>query len=837
MFRYPKLISVLYPLWFYLLIFGGIAEARAENTVHGELSILFTDGFRGRLQSDAYHLGLDAFETPIRQRQSEIGAENLIAIDLGNSVAPFYLSRMDKGQSMLEALVALGYDVMVPGSYEFEYEADFFQSASVGEEGISMLCANLLRPDGKPFLPPYRILERGGLKIAILGIMDVEMRKYILDENFVLPSDKTQTTELQLAEPFSVLKNLISHLKQSVDFIILISNFPYEKNMELAHQLPEIHLIIGKQGARFREQRTEVRAGIDEHESRTLVVTAEDYLGRIDIRWEAANQRRVIPTPLNPPASKGKRSGGADGGESANDVSRFTFHVTNFQRIKAERKRQPSPGLIEKLEKLERLFQAYCQSRYGRHPDIALCQLPPDITEEELARFVLYVMLFRTHSELGLIHHRHFDFSYWKEIVADHQLTPRECFLLMPENYGLLTVRLLGQVLNQLSRQSRAEKAVNRDYLHFLSVKPMLDDQGKWFVHRLPIRDNELYASCSINILINGGSAFQGLTTGTHVKTKFKMTSYLRFFPDGTTKIIRDVLIDYLRERPPEQLMETGSQLAELPYLQRPLWRLQIPDTGVSFNSNRARNSQTYPNVTIPELQKAEITALRLQGQAKVTRETALLLWENLLQTELGQIKVGLNPFREDKDELSVSTNLIFKFLNITTGVRPFAGLRLDTEFTREERREHQQDLIVKTGVTLPDGWFFSSSRLSYSRIIDLNTGRTKRKGLNAFNLDTQVMIPRAGRGVRWTTTLHGTYFLSDTTANSERRQFLMKAESALKILVVQNLSVAPTFAAIIFKGVDEPTLAQAYLFSMRFSYFKDWKWQYMRYFLRGRRE
>ncbi|MBI1923375.1 hypothetical protein HYR99_03900 [Candidatus Poribacteria bacterium] len=835
MFRYPKLISVLYPLWFYLLIFGGIVEAQVENTVHGELSILFTDRFRGRLQSDAYHLGLDAFETPIRQHQSEIGAENLIAIDLGNSVAPFYLSRMDKGQSMLEALVALGYDVMVPGSYEFEYGADFFQSASVGEEGISMLCANLLRPDGKPFLPPYRILERGGLKIAILGIMDVEMRKHILDENFVIPSDKTQTTELQLAEPFPVMKNLISHLKQSVDFIILISNFPYEKNLELAHQLPEINLIIGKQGARFREQRTEVRAGGDENESRTLVVTAEDYLGRIDIRWETANE------PIN---GANERISESTNQILTHHVSQpapiyrgFTFHVTNFQRIKAERKRQPSPWLIETIEKLERQFQAYCQSRYGRPPDAALCQLPPDITEEELARFVLYVMLFRTHSELGLIHHRHFDFSYWKEIVADHQLTIRECFLLMPENHGLLTVRLLGQVLNQLSRQSRAEKAVNRDYLHFLSVKPMLDGQGKWFVHRLPIRDNELYASCSINVLINGSSVFQGLTTGTHVKTKFKMTSYLRFFPDGKTKIIRDVLIDYLRERPPEQLMETGSQLTELTYLQRPLWRLQIPDTGVSFNSNRARNSQTYPNVTIPELQKAEITALRLQGQAKVTRETALLLWENLLQTELGQIKVGLNPFREDKDELSVSTNLIFKFLNITTGVRPFAGLRLDTEFTREERREHQQDLIVRTGVTLPDGWFFSSSRLSYSRIIDLNTGRTKRKGLNALNLDTQVMILRAGRGVRWTTTLQGTYFLADTTANSERRQFLMKAESALKIPVVQNLSVAPTFEAIIFKGMDEPTLAQAYLFSMRFSYFKDWKWQYMRYFLRGRRE
>ena len=612
-----------------------------------------------------------------------------------------------------------------------------------------------------------------------------------MDENF---------TELRIVEPLSILKGIIPQVQRQSDLIILMSNFPYEENLELAHQIRGIDLIVGRQGMRFPNQRTEVRTptGQDNHENRTFVVTAGDYLGKIDLEW--SNQK---------------------------------LDIVSFQRVKVQAPIKQSAELTNRVEVLEGLFRDYCLRRYGRHPDETLCYFPPQISEDDFARFVLYVMLSGTHSELGLIHSALFDFSYWTDVIADHQLTIRECFLLMPENHSLLTVRLSGKTLNQLAHQSQTEKGVGHTYLHFLSVKPVLDDtDGEWLVHRLPIRDEELYASCSINVLINGGSTYHGLTTGSHIKTKFKMTSYLRFFPDGETKIVRDILIDSLLET--NQLIPIGTDFLALPYLQRPLWRLQIQETGVSFNLNRAQNSEIYTNVTIPELQKAEITTLRLQGQVKVTRETASLLWENLLQTDVGQIKVGSNSFQEDKDDLDISTNLIFKSLNLT-GMQPFIGLRFDTEYTTLEDRAHQRDIIVKIGMVLPDVWRFSSARLSYSRIVDVNTGGTKRKGLNALNLDAQLIIP--GRKLQWINALHGTYFLPDTASNSERRQVLINAESQLKIPVVENIAFTPTFEAIFFKGMDEPVIAQEYLFSFRLSYAKDWKWQYMRYFLRMQKE
>ena len=249
-----------------------ISVAQTENAGHKALSIFFTDGFRGRLQSDTVYLGLNAFETAMRQHQSRLHENNVLTLDLGNSVAPYYLSRMDEGRSMLEAMEGIGYDAMVPGNYEFDYGSDFFSTAKNTVSQLSIVCANLLRADGAPFLQPYRVVERGGLKIAILGIMDVEMRKHILDENFVVPSDQTGA-ELQLIEPSIALKELIPKVQKEADLIVVISNFPYEKNLTLADELSGIDLIISRQGKALRYQHTSVNKPDEAKGGRTLIVT------------------------------------------------------------------------------------------------------------------------------------------------------------------------------------------------------------------------------------------------------------------------------------------------------------------------------------------------------------------------------------------------------------------------------------------------------------------------------------------------------------------------------------------------------------------------------------
>ena len=762
-----------------------------------ELSILLTDGFGGRFQSDGHYLGLDAFEEAIRQQREDIGTDKIVTASLGNSVAPFYLSRMDNGQAMIKALSSIGYDAMVPGNYEFEYGTDFFTSTDTGQ--LSFVCANLLKPDGTPFLSPYRVVERNGLKVAIVGIMDTEMRKYILDENFAI-----STGELKLVDPLAVLRNLIPRVREVADFVILISNFPFERNNWLMNRVSAINAVVSRQGEQVQTRYVEVvkpRPTGGTFEQAYVLVPQHKYLVRFDFTQN----------------------------ESGN------FLVTEFSRMPVKTPAEPSTTLAEIIGTLEDRFASYCQARFRRKPDATLIKLSPETMPEDFARYVLYVMMARSRSELGLIHHRHFDFSYWEAVKADGKLTIRECFLLMRENHGLQTLRLTGKILKQLASQNQAEKDAGNDYLHFLSVKPEITLEGvQWLVHGLPLRDAEIYASCATHVLTNGVTAFDAMTKGTHIKTKFKMTKYLRFIPDGETKVVRDVVIDYLLEIPARRNLSIGEQLTAEPYLQRVMWRLGIEDSSVFFNVTRAQNTEIYPGVTIPKLQKPEIINLRLDGQIRVTRETPSLLWENVFRTTLGAVKTGQDPFTEDKDDLRFDTRFVFGVLNFA-GLRPTVGLGFDTEYVTKEDILRQLDFLINAGVSLPDVWRFSRSRLEYRRITDLNAGDTRRQGLNALGLTTQLVVPM-GR-LRWTNTVQGIYYLPDNSPNSERRQLLIDARSGLNILLIENLSFGPSFEALLFKGQGESTVAAEYLLSFRLSYFKDWKWQYLRYFLGTEKE
>ena len=780
-------------VYFFILLVVGLfpnCTARAQTP---ELSVLLTDGFRGRFQSDPHCFGLNAFEAPIRQRRKQIGTDRVITVNVGNTVAPFYLSRMDNGGSMIKALASVGYDAMVPGNYEFEFGTDFFTSTDTTGEtgGLSIVCANILKPDGMPFLPPYRIFDRNGLKVAVVGIMDVEMRKYILDENFAIPAG-----ELQLADPTAVLNDLIPKVRKVSDFIILISNAPFEVNIVLANRVNGINVVVSAEGEKVLTRYVEMVKPIDDGFISTYIrTTAPERIKQFDF-------------------ARGD----------------YGFEVVDTDRIIVQAPQRPSPMLQGIIETLEARFNNYCQERFHQNPDATLIKLSPETKTTDIARFVTYVMMNRTHSELGLIHQGHFDFSYWEAALADGKLTIRECFLLIPENHGLQTLRLTGEILNQLADQNQKEKTSGRDYLQFLSVKPVFEGGNvQWFVHGLPIRNDETYASCAINVLTNGVPAFSPITQATHIKTKFKMAKYLHFSPDGETKVIRDVLIDYLVGDSRSQLLPIGEQLATESYLQRAMWKLKIEDMSVFFYDRQFINPGVYPKITIPEIQEPRTRIWELNGTLKVARETRALLWNNVFDTTLQAQKFEDEPYIEiTRDDINMYSNFTFRSLEFA-GLQPSIGTGLDTEYIRRATKKgkfpRQIDFLIRAGVALPNFWHFTGSELWYIHNIDLNSEDKRRSALNGIGLATQLVLPE-GR-LQWISSLDGTYYLPDDSPNSERRQLLVNATSLLRIPVIGNLSVAPTLISLLYKGQDESRVTLRHDFFVRLTYATDWKWQY----------
>ena len=77
-----------------------------------------------------------------------------------------------RGMASVQLMNAAGYDAAVVGNHDYDYTEDSLR-AMVSSASFAMLGANIyLKTTGAPadYVKPYRIFERGGKKIAVLGL-------------------------------------------------------------------------------------------------------------------------------------------------------------------------------------------------------------------------------------------------------------------------------------------------------------------------------------------------------------------------------------------------------------------------------------------------------------------------------------------------------------------------------------------------------------------------------------------------------------------------------------------------------------------------------------------
>jgi len=81
-----------------------------------------------------------------------------------------------------------------------------------------------------------KIVERGGLKIGILGILGNRSFKYY---------PKEISNAITLHDPVTTVKNLLKKIREKVDVVLVLSHQGFDQDVSLARQLKEIDIIIG----------------------------------------------------------------------------------------------------------------------------------------------------------------------------------------------------------------------------------------------------------------------------------------------------------------------------------------------------------------------------------------------------------------------------------------------------------------------------------------------------------------------------------------------------------------------------------------------------------------
>ena len=104
-------------------------------------------------------------------------------VDTGNFTIGSEAAYISKGKSSIEIMKAVGYDLIVPGSFDFDYGIDTFLE-NMNEFKDKVVCCNLINLKTKTLVfNPYVIYKYGNEKVAFVGVTSPEALYLQEDDN------------------------------------------------------------------------------------------------------------------------------------------------------------------------------------------------------------------------------------------------------------------------------------------------------------------------------------------------------------------------------------------------------------------------------------------------------------------------------------------------------------------------------------------------------------------------------------------------------------------------------------------------------------------------------
>ena len=119
------------------------------------------------------------------------GAGNVLLVDAGDCLqgdnAPYYFNYVDTVVPHLfpRLMEYMGYDAVAVGNHDIETGHPVYDrvAADLARSGVDFLAANAIRnDDGKPYFKPYKVVKKAGLKVAVLGYTNANMKAWLTEE-------------------------------------------------------------------------------------------------------------------------------------------------------------------------------------------------------------------------------------------------------------------------------------------------------------------------------------------------------------------------------------------------------------------------------------------------------------------------------------------------------------------------------------------------------------------------------------------------------------------------------------------------------------------------------
>ena len=212
-----------------------------------KLTILHTNDHHGRFwkNSDGEY-GLAARKTLIDAQRAEIKAAggHVLLLDGGDVNTGIPESDTQDAEPDFKGMKLLGYDAMALGNHEFDKPLPVL-AKQMEWAGFPMLSANIYK-DGKRAYKPYELFDRGGLKIAVMGLTTDDTRKM---------TDPANTGMLDFRKPADEAAKLVPELRKQAHVVIAATHMGHYADgksgvnapgdVEMARAVKGIDMIVG----------------------------------------------------------------------------------------------------------------------------------------------------------------------------------------------------------------------------------------------------------------------------------------------------------------------------------------------------------------------------------------------------------------------------------------------------------------------------------------------------------------------------------------------------------------------------------------------------------------
>lgn len=204
--------------------------------------------------------------------------DQMLLFDIGDHMDRVNLvSEADYGKVNVKLLNQLGYDGITIGNNEgitlpHEQLDQLYKDAQ-----FPVILSNLFEKGKRPsWAKPYEVITlNNGLKIAVLGVTIAYTPVY-------------EKLGWDITDPFESIREMLQEVKGQADVIVLLSHLGIIHDREVAHDFPEIDIILGSHTHHLLEQ--------GEMDNGVLLACAEKYghyIGCVELTIDTASSELI----------------------------------------------------------------------------------------------------------------------------------------------------------------------------------------------------------------------------------------------------------------------------------------------------------------------------------------------------------------------------------------------------------------------------------------------------------------------------------------------------------------------------------------------------------------